>query len=116
MWIIWTVNVFWLTDQMLQDQPSNAELEYLKDLLYNGFYCFEAIAERPLDSVICGICGIIGEVYLGDGNEKNCCSIAKVRFLFSNVIYACTSSCQGLSMSFLIFCGSLMYDFIKMFW
>ena len=31
-------------------------------------------ASRDLDSVICGICGIAGEIYLGDGNEKNCCS------------------------------------------
>lgn len=43
-------------------------------LLYNGYYCFEAITERDIDEVICGVCGIIGEVYLGDGNEKNCCS------------------------------------------
>ena len=49
-------------------------MEYLKLLLYNGYYCFEAITERDIDEVICGVCGIIGEVYLGDGNEKNCCS------------------------------------------
>lgn len=29
---------------------------------------------RSLDSQICGICGVLGEVYLGDGNQKNCCS------------------------------------------
>lgn len=33
---------------------------------------------RDLDSVICGICGVAGEVYLGDGNEKNCCDISEV--------------------------------------
>lgn len=49
-------------------------------MLYNGFYCFEAITDRPLDDVICGICGTVGEFYLGDGNEKNCCSISEVGF------------------------------------
>ena len=53
-------------------------LEYLTDLLYNGFYCFEAISTRNLDDGICGICGVVGEVYLGDGNEKNCCSRKEV--------------------------------------
>lgn len=36
------------------------------------------MAERSLDDVVCGICGIAGEVYCGDGNEKNCCSIEGV--------------------------------------
>lgn len=48
--------------------------EYVIDLFYNGFYCFEVIMERDLDGIICGICGIVGEIYFGDGNEKNCCS------------------------------------------
>ena len=39
---------------------------------------FEAITERDLNDVICGICGICPEVCLGDGNEKNCCSNAEV--------------------------------------
>lgn len=52
--------------------------EYVTDLLYNGFYCFEAVTERNLDETICGICGILGEVYFGDGNEKNCCSRKEV--------------------------------------
>ena len=39
--------------------------EYLVDLLCNGFYCFEAIRERNLEDGICGICGVIGELYLG---------------------------------------------------
>lgn len=46
------------------------------ELLYNGFYCFEAITERSLDDVICGVCGVAGEVYCGDGNEKNCCDLS----------------------------------------
>ena len=47
-------------------------------MLYNGFYCFEAISERNLDDAICGICGVLGEVHLGDRNEKNCCSLEEV--------------------------------------
>lgn len=47
-------------------------------MLYNAFFCFEAITERNLDDVICGICGVVGELYLGDGNEKNCCSISEI--------------------------------------
>jgi hypothetical protein len=58
--------------------PATNELENIANHLYNGFYCFEAITERDLDSVLCGICGITGEVYFGDGNEKNCCNISEV--------------------------------------
>lgn len=57
-----------------QSQLSEGELRLIKDLLYNGFYAYEALTPRDLNSVICGICGIAGEIYLGDGNEKNCCS------------------------------------------
>jgi hypothetical protein len=28
------------------------------------------MTDCDIDSVICGIYGVIGEVYLGDGNEK----------------------------------------------
>jgi hypothetical protein len=38
-----------------------------------------------LDSVLCGICGITGEVYFGDGNEKNCCDISEVCWLYESV-------------------------------
>ena len=55
-------------------------LKNIANLLYNGFYCFEAITDCSLDDVICGVCGTIGELYLGDGNEKNCCSISEVSF------------------------------------
>lgn len=55
-----------------------SSFEYIACLLYNGFYCFEVITERNLDDQICGICGIIGEVYLGDGNQKNCCTTSEV--------------------------------------
>jgi len=50
------------------------------DLLYNGFYCFEALTERNLDDTICGICGVVGEVYLSDGDEKNCCSRKEITY------------------------------------
>lgn len=52
--------------------------EYITDLMYNGFYCFELLTVRSLDEQICGICGVLGEVYLGDGNQKNCCSVKEV--------------------------------------
>lgn len=55
------------------------EQKYITGLLYNGFYAFELLSERNLDDVICGICGVVGQVYFGDGNEKNCCSIDKVK-------------------------------------
>ena len=54
------------------------KISYYNELLYNGFWCFEMMTERNLSEAVCGICGVIGEVYLGDGNEKNCCSNSKV--------------------------------------
>ena len=45
-------------------------MEYITELLYSGFFCFEAITNRDLDATICGICGTCPEVLLGDGNEK----------------------------------------------
>lgn len=69
---------------MQEDQPSKTELNYFSQLLYNGFYGFEALTDRNLDDVICGICGIVGELYLGDGNEKNCCSLREVRHCFTH--------------------------------
>ena len=39
---------------------------------------YPAITRRSLDGVICGICGTVGELHLGDGNEKNGCSIGEV--------------------------------------
>lgn len=66
-----------------QEAPTKNELENIATHLYNGFYCFEAMTERNLDDSICGICGVIGEVYFGDGNEKNCCDISEVQYLFT---------------------------------
>ena len=62
----------------LQVEIGNEEAIYLKELIYHGFYCFEALTQRDLDSVVCGICGVCPEVCLGDGNEKNCCSTSQV--------------------------------------
>jgi len=59
-----------------------SKIEYLCARLYYGFYCFVAATQRNFDGVICGVCGITGEVYLGDGNEKNCCSNQTVSFFF----------------------------------
>lgn len=55
------------------------EQKYITGLLYNGFYALELISERNMDDVICGICGVVGQVHFGDGNEKNCCGIDKVK-------------------------------------
>ncbi|XP_028399877.1 HMG domain-containing protein 3-like isoform X2 [Dendronephthya gigantea] len=40
----------------------------------------EAITECNMDSGVCGICSTVGEVYFGDGNEKNCCSISEIDY------------------------------------
>ncbi|KAK3754405.1 hypothetical protein QZH41_011187, partial [Actinostola sp. cb2023] len=56
-----------------ENLPTDNQLEYIQTLLYNGFYCFEAITVRDMDTTVCGICGYCPEVLLGDGNEKNCC-------------------------------------------
>lgn len=53
---------------------------YLRDVVYNGFFGFEMMTERDLESMICGICGITPEICLGDGNEKNCCSVGQVQY------------------------------------
>ena len=57
-----------------------------------AFIVLKAITDRSLDDVICGICGTIGELYLGDGNEKNCCSISEVGSL--QVIYPILSAAK----------------------
>ena len=71
-------NMFLQIFHFQSDRPPAAEIDYLVKLLYSGFYGFEAMTIRDINSSICGICGIIGEVYLGDGNEKNCCSLQEV--------------------------------------
>eukprot|EP00111_Clytia_hemisphaerica_P007271 TCONS_00021129-protein len=62
----------------LVERPRNSQIDYFVKLLYDGFYGFEAMTERNLNDNICGYCGIIGRVYYGDGNEKNCCSLKDV--------------------------------------
>ena len=66
---------------------SNAELDYIGTLSYQGFYCFEAIATRNLHDVICGICGTVAEVYLGDGDEKNCCNNSRARICIIYILF-----------------------------
>ena len=58
-------------------------------MIYNAFYCFEALTLRNLDDVVCGLCGVVGKVYLGDGNAKNCCSVAAVssHFIYIRIIF-----------------------------
>jgi len=96
--------MFWIL--FFQEHPGENGLKNIANLLYNGFYCFEAITHRSLDDVICGICGTVGELYLGDGNEKNCCSIGEVvifkgyRCNYGNCVYApflCVSPFISLS-------------------
>ena len=72
----------------------------MTDLLYNGFYCFEVITERKLDDQICGICGIVGEIYLGDGNQKNCCSRKEVPYNADHVTDKCMSQFSVFSIYF----------------
>ena len=36
------------------------------------------MTKREVNESICGICGIIGEIYFGDGNEKICCNVSEV--------------------------------------
>ena len=66
--------------------PSDNELEYLTRLLYDGFYGFEMRTARNLNDAICGLCGLVGKVYYGDGNEKNCCSMKEVRLKYFIII------------------------------
>ncbi|XP_066919083.1 HMG domain-containing protein 3-like isoform X1 [Clytia hemisphaerica] len=58
--------------------PTYGELQYIVDLLYNGYYGFEALTKRDLNGVICGLSGIAGKIYYGDGNEKNCCTMMNI--------------------------------------
>lgn len=46
--------------------------------MYNVFYSFEVLIWRNMDDVVCGLCGIVGEFYYGDGNLKNCCIVKGV--------------------------------------
>ena len=48
------------------------------DPLYNVFYCPEPLTVGCLDEQICSICGLFGEVYLGDRNQKNSRSVKEV--------------------------------------
>ena len=58
--------------------PNPNTIDYLGDVMFNAFYCFELSTRRDMDDVVCGLCGTIGIVYFGDGNAKNCCSVSGV--------------------------------------
>ena len=58
--------------------PTSEKLSHYNELYYNHFWAFEMMTKRDLSTTVCGICGIIGEVYLGEGNEKNCCRNSRV--------------------------------------
>ena len=77
-----------------QGDLSDNDLRYLSALQYNGFYGYELLTERSQDSVICGICGVIGQVHFGDGNEKNCCSVEMLSTLNDNHYVRCWC-CNG---------------------
>ena len=58
--------------------PNPNTIDYLGDVMYKAFYCFELSTRRDMDDVVCGLCGTISIVYFGDGNAKNCCSVSGV--------------------------------------
>ena len=96
---MFTISVFFFTHEQSKC-PSETELDYLLRLLYNGCYGFEAMTVREMDSVVCGICGIIGELYLGDGNEKNCCSLHEVSFalyISYDISCICMNTCDQIT-------------------
>lgn len=64
------------------------------DVMYNAFYSFEALTRRNMDDVVCGLCGTVGEVYYGDGNSKNCCTVKGVSrniIMFNLIFLQCVS-------------------------
>ncbi len=71
--VLFTIRTF-----IQENRPTDEAIELYGRTLYKGFFGFESMTERSMDDVICGICGVVGELYLGDGNEKNCCSLNEV--------------------------------------
>ena len=43
-------------------------IDYLEQKLYHAFYAFESLTKRSSAESVCGICGIIPDVLLGDVN------------------------------------------------
>ena len=48
-----------------------------------SYYCFEALTVRNIDDVVCALFGVVGKVYLGDGNAKNCCNVSALSMVYS---------------------------------
>ena len=51
--------------------PSQTDLicrkvDYLERKMYNAFYSFESLTKRSSGDMVCGICGQIPDVLLGD--------------------------------------------------
>ena len=68
-----------LSFQIIQDRVLRPNtIDYLCSVMYNAYYCFEALTVCNIDDVACGLCGVVGKVYLGDGNAKNCCNVSAV--------------------------------------
>jgi hypothetical protein len=42
------------------------KVDYLEAKLYNAFYAFEALTERSPSQLVCGICGLIPDILLGE--------------------------------------------------
>ncbi len=63
--------MFMFVLSLLQEKLGDQEVVYLQKLVYNGFFGFEMMTEQNINDAICGKCGIIPEICLGDGNEKN---------------------------------------------
>ena len=57
------------------DKLSTAGKEWLQRLLYTGYIAAECLDVDDIESQICGLCGIIPEVTLGDGSEDVSCVI-----------------------------------------
>ena len=67
--------------------PSPNTVDYICDVLYNAFYSFEALTQSNMDDVVCGLCGTEGEVYYGDGNSKNSCTVKGVSKIYIIIMF-----------------------------
>ncbi|CAH1802661.1 unnamed protein product, partial [Owenia fusiformis] len=61
-------------------EKEDEKINYLSRVIYNGFYAFEALSPRNLDESLCGICGNIPVMLIGDANQKDCCNLTELEF------------------------------------